>query len=88
MAYSPQRIILFGSVSKGKEDEASDIDLLIVKQTNKPFHQRIKEVLDLIDSVKVEPLVFTPEEIKERLTMKDFFIARILKEGKVLYEKA
>ena len=85
-AYQPQKVVLFGSLANGKEDEASDVDLLIIKKTKKPFHRRIREVLDLVDSIKVEPLVFTPEEIKNRLALKDFFITRIINEGKVLYE--
>lgn len=42
--YGPvERIILFGSEARGDADEASDIDLIIVKRTKKPFVQRLVE---------------------------------------------
>ncbi len=84
--YRPEKVILFGSVAREEADADSDIDLLIIKKTQKPFHRRIREILDLVDSVKVEPLVFTPEEIKQRLALKDFFLTRVINEGKILYE--
>ena len=42
--YKPQRIILFGSHAWGNPTEESDIDLLIIKDTDKPFHKRWAEV--------------------------------------------
>ena len=34
--YAPQKVILFGSYAYGEPDEDSDIDLLIIKDTNEP----------------------------------------------------
>ncbi len=33
--YTPQKVILFGSYAYGQPDEESDIDLLIIKDTDK-----------------------------------------------------
>ena len=41
--YAPQQVILFGSYAYGMPDEDSDIDLLIVKETEEPFMKRVSE---------------------------------------------
>ena len=41
--YSPEKIILFGSYSDGTFTKNSDIDLLIIKQTDKhPIWRRVE----------------------------------------------
>ena len=87
--YSPQKIILFGSYAYGKPDEDSDIDLLIVKDTNKRPIERWMEVKRLLRdrsrTVSVSPLVYTSHELEARLALKDFFIQEVLEKGKILY---
>ncbi|PJC68087.1 hypothetical protein CO015_05340 [candidate division WWE3 bacterium CG_4_8_14_3_um_filter_42_11] len=85
--YKPQKIILFGSGAKGKTGPTSDIDMLIIKKTRKRFVDRIGEVLNLVDSTRLEPLVYTPQELQSRLAIQDFFINEVLKTGKTLYAK-
>lgn len=84
--YRPEKMILYGSAAKGKANEDSDIDMLIIKKTKRRFVDRISDVLKLCDyNIPFEPIVYTPEEIKERIKLGDFFIIDILKKGKVLY---
>ena len=87
--YSPQKVILYGSHARGNAGEDSDIDLLIIKDTEKPPAERWKEVKRLLRErgrrIAVSPLVYTNEEIAQRLAMRDFFITEILEEGVVLY---
>lgn len=86
--YSPQKIILFGSLATGEAAEAHDIDLLIIKDTDKDPWQRTREVNRLFDhSAPVDLLVYTPEEINTRMKLNDFFIDEVLKHGRVLYER-
>jgi len=48
--------------------EWSDLDIAIIKQTNKPFYQRLREVALLCrPSVGVDFLVYTPEEFQRLL---------------------
>jgi predicted nucleotidyltransferase len=85
--YKPEKIILFGSMARNQANEDSDIDMLIIKKTKKRKVERIGEVLNLVDySFAFEPLILTPEELRERQNLSDFFILDILREGKVLYE--
>jgi predicted nucleotidyltransferase len=87
--YQPQRIILYGSFAKGKQNEDSDIDLLIIKETTEtPLEWRIR-VRRLVFQPKrktpFSPLVLTPTELAQRLAMKDPFYCDIIAHGKVLY---
>jgi predicted nucleotidyltransferase len=87
--YSPQKVILFGSHAYGMPTEDSDIDLLIIKETDKRPIDRWMEVKRLLRDrnrdVSVSPLVYTSEELSERVALKDFFIQEVLEKGKVLY---
>lgn len=86
--YAPEKIILFGSAAKGKFSTGSDLDLMIVKDTNRNQWDRIIDVDQYIEhNFAIDILVYTPDEIKERLQLNDFFIKEIIEEGKVLYEK-
>ena len=87
--YAPHKIILFGSYAYGEPDEASDIDLLIVKDTDKRPIERWMEVKRLLRDrnrrVAVSPLIYTRQEIEHRLAIRDFFIQEVLEKGEVLY---
>lgn len=89
--YKPEKIILFGSHAYGKPTEDSDIDLFIVKDTNKKRIDRFVEVSELIYDldrfISISPLVYTPREVTERLALGDYFIKEILTKGKLLYAK-
>ena len=86
--YKPEKIILFGSFAYGKPKSNSDVDLLVIKKTNKKKVERIKELLMKVESsLPLEPLVYNPAEYRERLDLGDFFFKTIFAKGKILYEK-
>lgn len=79
--YKPQKIFLFGSLAQGKVGQWSDIDLVIVKDTDKPFLDRIKEVLLLLHPlVGMDILIYTPQEF-EQVSRRGFFKQEILSKG-------
>ncbi|MBI5621066.1 nucleotidyltransferase domain-containing protein [Candidatus Gottesmanbacteria bacterium] len=84
--YHPIKIILFGSSVTGRTDQNSDLDLVVIKETNTRFYDRIGEVLRIIRPREaVDILVYTPEEYA-RLTRESWFVGEeIAKKGKVLY---
>lgn len=88
-SYQPQQIVLFGSLAYGAPDEDSDIDLLIIKETDEsPLARRVRVrqlVADPERRVPFSPLVLTPEELAHRLTLGDHFYLEIMRRGKVLY---
>lgn len=87
--YEPEQIIAFGSYIRGEADEYSDFDFVIIKRTDKRFLERLIEVGELIDRDlgKVDVFVYTPEEFQTMIEWENPFIERVLKEGRVVYEK-
>ncbi len=87
--YRPERIILFGSWAYGEPSEESDLDLLIIKKTDYPFHRRWAEVYQLVNTlvkgIDFSPFVMTPEEIADRQRAHDPFVEEVLTRGKTLY---
>lgn len=89
--YTPELVILFGSYAYGEPDEMSDIDLLIIKETMQRPIKRWTELKRLLRDrnrlAPVSPLVYTPQEVEERLALGDMFLEEILERGKTLYER-
>ena len=88
-ACDPQRILLFGSHVYGKPMPDSDVDLLVVMQSNERAAARsaaiAKTLLDI--PFPMDIIVRTPDEIRHRLNIGDYFIREILERGEVLYER-
>lgn len=89
--YNPLKIIIFGSYAYGTPREDSDIDLLIIKNTKERRVDRIIFVKRLIYNpnykIPISPLIYTPEELEERLKIGDDFIHEVVQKGIILYEK-
>ena len=84
--FQPHKVVLFGSYAYGTPNLDSDVDLLVVMDSDESMAQRIRRVTEVakIRFLPMDVLVRTPAELEERLAMGDFFIAEILKKGKVL----
>jgi uncharacterized protein len=89
--YQPEKIILFGSYAYGTPTEDSDIDLFIVKETDKRRIDRFVEVSPLVENpayhIPISPLVYTPDEVENRLAIGDDFLKEVLARGEVLYAR-
>lgn len=86
--YKPDKIILFGSFAWGKPHPDSDVDLFIVKKTKHTFELARKIDGSLFPRpFPLDLLVYTPEQLKRREKLGDFFINDILSKGKMLYAK-
>lgn len=86
---NPKQIVLFGSYAYGHPTPNSDVDLLIVVETELPPTERSWQVSQLLipRPFPVDILVKTPQEIAQALKTKDFFIQEVLSRGIVLYER-
>jgi len=87
-AYRPQRIVVFGSFARGETHELSDLDLIVVKETDERFFERIGRVRDACADVgvDVQPFVYTPAELAAMLDRGNAFLETALNEGVVAYE--
>ncbi|MFN8453771.1 MAG: nucleotidyltransferase domain-containing protein [Anaerolineae bacterium] len=86
----PQKIILFGSYGYGSPTPDSDVDLLVITETQERPTERYLTVSRLIRPrpFPLDILVKTPLEINDALTKGDFFISEIMTRGRILYERS
>lgn len=89
--YQPEKIILFGSAVSGEIGVDSDLDIAIIKNTNKRFYDRIGEVLKTIRNINNKPpidfIIYTPSEFED-MKRKSYFVKdEILNKGRVIYEQ-
>ena len=83
----PYKVILFGSYATGEPNENSDIDLLIIKNSDFPMNKRALEIRPLLRGLKIpmDILVYTENEYQEQINSKYSFLSQIVEKGKVLY---
>lgn len=87
--YNPDKIILFGSYATGSYNEDSDLDLIIVKDSDLPRHKRGMEVRRLFYGylVPMDLKIYTPHEFTQDLQNKYSFLSSVISDSKILYER-
>ena len=85
----PERIVLFGSYAYGKPKEGSDLDILVIMNSELPRYKRSMSIYSCLAGFLIpkDILVYTPEEIEEWSEVPQAFITTAIKNGKVIYEK-
>lgn len=86
---SPKKIVLFGSRAKGTARPDSDLDLLIIEDSDLPRYARSaryrRALCGLFPAKDI--VVWTSHEVQEWRAVPNAFISTVLAEGKVLYER-
>lgn len=81
-----QRVSLFGSAARGRRDLLTDLDLLVVWETDKPVVDRLRHLYGLLDtSVDLDVICYTPAEFRE--LREQPFLRRLTQDEVILYEK-
>jgi HEPN domain-containing protein/predicted nucleotidyltransferase len=85
--YDPERIILFGSYDEKSLRNGSDIDLIVIKQTDKRLIERQMEVERIICDrlLPLDIIVYTSEEVRFLYSIGSPFIEEVMEKGRVLY---
>jgi HEPN domain-containing protein/predicted nucleotidyltransferase len=85
--YQPDRVILFGSRSTQITCEESDVDLLIIKDTEKPAIDRRIEVEKMLSDreIPLDIIIYTPREMLYLFSIGSPFIEEVLEKGRLLY---
>lgn len=85
--YQPDRVILFGSRSTQITSEESDVDLLIIKDTEKrAIDRRIEVEKMLFDrEIPLDLIIYTPREMLYLFSIGSPFIEEVLEKGRLLY---
>lgn len=83
--YKPQKIVLFGSYAYGQPTPESDVDLLVVVDTDKKFHERVQEVRKLLPKDRpFDLIILTPLEY-QKARMQNSLLLEIEAKGRVIY---
>jgi len=87
--FNPDKIILFGSYAAGTPNKDSDIDLLIIQDTDLPPHRRSFDIQKLLigSMVPLDILVYTNQEFEHEQTVRNSFLSNAIKTSKILYER-
>jgi predicted nucleotidyltransferase len=89
--FSAQRIVLFGSFARGDQNRASDLDVVVIADTNLPFCDRIGLALRACSEASrrlpVEVLVYTPVEWDRMVSERHSFARLIEREGRILHDE-
>lgn len=88
--FNPDKIILFGSYANGTQKEDSDIDLLIIQDTDLPIQQRGFDIrMSLIGSrMPFDIVIYTKTEFEQERAINSSFLNSAMKNSKLLYERS
>lgn len=88
--FKPEKIILFGSHAYGEPKPWSDVDLLVIMETERTSREQRLEIARFLRdrTFGIDIIVRKPDELKHRIELGDFFLRELTSKGKVLYERA
>ena len=88
--FDPKAIIIFGSIAKGTSTENSDIDLMVIFETDLTYYERTLAIRKSIGvtSIPLDILAFTPSEVEEGKLKKNSIISEALTTGRIVYGTA
>jgi predicted nucleotidyltransferase len=89
LPYEPERLYLFGSWARREDDELSDMDVVVIKDTSSPFFDRLREISGFLPAEigGLDILVYTPKEFARMRREGNAFVEMILEEGSLIYER-
>jgi uncharacterized protein len=88
--FRPYKVVLFGSHAYGAPKPWSDVDLLVVMDTELTLPEQRKELYEEVRDRQfgLDLIVRTPVDLEKRLEQGDFFLREIVSKGQVLYERS
>jgi predicted nucleotidyltransferase len=88
-AYDPEAIILFGSLGRGDADEFSDVDLLVVMETDRDVKDLGEEMAGDLNHLSKDKhvIVRTPENFRRQMDIPGTIVFSATRDGQILYKK-
>lgn len=93
----PHKIVLFGSQASGTSRDDSDIDLLVILDSNaisQTYEEKMAKklsvrdrILDISKAIAVDLVVYTKAEYETLEAARGSFVREVDRTGRVLYEK-
>lgn len=85
--FHPEKVVLFGSHALGAATADSDVDLLVMMPFEGHGVEKAIEILHRLNPrFPIDLLVRTPEQVRTRLALNDFFLQEVMDKGKVLHD--
>ena len=86
-AAGAERVVLFGSYARGDASRHSDVDLMVIAESDLPRHKRSRQLHLMFKPYPfaMDILVYTPREVQSEREFELSFISRVLREGRRLY---
>jgi predicted nucleotidyltransferase len=86
---SPEKVILFGSLATHNPTPESDVDLVIVQETDLDYFERMRGIWSHLAHLRVpmDIVVYTPAEWDEEKDRVGWLAYEVQRTGRVLYER-
>jgi predicted nucleotidyltransferase len=85
--FHPQKVILFGSYAYGQPTEDSDVDLLVIMETEgNPLYAAARISAAVDHPFPLDILVIRPSDLAFALQEKNIFETEVMNKGVILYE--
>jgi len=83
-----ERVIVFGSLAGGEIHRWSDLDIVIIQNTDQPFFARLRAARRLLrPRVAADFLIYTPLEFEQLARERPFVREEILAKGRVVLDQ-
>ena len=88
--FNPDKIIIFGSCASGVQNNDSDLDILIVQNSDLPMHQRGFDIRMSLRGtlIPMDILIYTKTEFEQEKNKNFSFLNSAMKNSKIMYERA
>jgi predicted nucleotidyltransferase len=85
----PEKVVLFGSYADGTATSQSDVDLLVILESDLRRDRRQEAISRALRPrrVPVDILAYTPAEVQRLMEIPASFVRHILTTGKVVYDR-
>ena len=85
--FHPEKIILFGSHARGDAQPDSDVDLLVIMDSDQHPSRTAAEITYRVHPRRypLDLIVRSHQMVRTRLQMNDWFMRDVMREGRVLY---
>lgn len=88
-AAKAERVVLFGSYAGGRMTADSDVDFLVVAESDLPRHKHSRELYRWIRPHRfpMDIIVYTPDEVRRGSRTPVSFVSQALREGETVYAR-